>query len=83
MNNIGKRSYKGRCDRWYFRSTTTHHGIFHYLPGSQAPDSPEASCVNTRDTGYLYCFLFKHFALFGFAESKYGAVSLASTKHTH
>lgn len=68
MNNVGKTSYKGRCERLYFRSTPTHHGIFHYLPGSQAPVSTAASCVNIRDTGYLYCFPFKHFALFGLAK---------------
>lgn len=60
-----------------------HTMVSFSISGSQAPVSPEASCVNTRDTGYLYCFPFKHFALFGFAKYNYGAVSLASTKRMH
>lgn len=42
--------------------------ILHYCLGSQASVSPAASCVNTRGTGYLNCFTFKHFALFGLAK---------------
>jgi len=86
MKSIGKTSYKGRCERLYFRSIPTYHGTSHYLPLFTVSSFPCSKFCKYQRYWIFVLLPFQTLCLVWLGKrvtTLKGAVSLASTQPMH